>query len=331
MTAKKLLNTADFFSFSSVSDDPAVKLLSSLSQEQRIIVCYPLDHISKSQWHFLPGSMEPRAGIQLSALNDQQKKMVYNLLQSSLSETGYTKTLKIIDLENVLLEMSGNSKMRDPEKYSVAFYGNPQKDSLWAWSFEGHHLSLNFTVFNGVTSIAPQFLGASPATILSGDRKGQRTLEREEDLGLELINSLSKAQQRIAIFQEKPIYNIFTGNSREVGPLTPVGISYGALNRTQQSTFLKLINEYISSMPVEVAERRMEKIRNEEMDEVMFGWAGAISAGEGHYYRIQGSSFLIEFDNSTDHANHIHTVWRDFAGDFGRNLIREHHNKSHHH
>jgi hypothetical protein len=327
-----LLATATLFmAFSFLADDPAVKFLNSLNQTQRDKAQLPLDDMSRTDWHFIPGSMFPRAGIQLNEINSTQKELLNDLLQSFLSQTGYLKTKKIIDLENVLLEITGDSVMRDPGKYFVAFYGKPGIDSLWAWSFEGHHLSLNFTVHNGIATIAPRFIGASPATIHSGTRKGERTLDKEEDLGLQLINSLTGEQRKLAIFQQKPFSGIVTANSIEVGQLNPVGIKFNELNPDQQLIFLNLLNEYLSTVPTELAEKRMESIKKEEMDAVKFGWAGATVSGEGHYYRIQGKSFLIEFDNTQSNANHIHTVWRDFNGDFGRDLIREHYENSDHH
>lgn len=326
-----LISASIFLSFNLFNEEPAVKFLNSLNQDQRSQAQLPFDNLSKSTWHFIPSSMWPRKGIELTELDNHQKKLVHLLLQSSLSESGYKKTMKIIDLENVLLEITGDSIMRDSDKYSVAFYGNPEKDSLWSWSFEGHHLSLNFTILNGKTSIAPRFLGAGPATLLSGSRKGERTLDKEEDLGFELINSLSIKQRKIAIIQEKAFPGIVTENSIEVGPLYPVGIKYKELNSSQQLVFIKLLNEYLSTAPEKEANKRMEKIKNEAMNEIRFGWAGGMHPGEDHYYRIQGKSFLIEFDNSQNNANHIHTVWRDFNGDFGRDLIREHYKNSDHH
>ncbi len=326
-----LISASIFLSFNFFNDEPAIKFLNSLNQDQRNKTQLPFDDLSKSNWHFIPSSMWPRKGIVLSELDNNQKNLVHLLLQSSLSESGYKKAMKIIDLENVLLEITGDSIMRDSDKYSVAFYGNPEKDSLWSWSFEGHHLSLNFTILNGMTSIAPRFLGASPATILSGPRKGERTLDKEEDLGFKLINSLSGNQKKIAIFQEKALSGIVTKNYIEVRPLPPVGIKYEELNSSQQLIFLKLLKEYSSAAPEEEAKKRMEKLKNEEMNEMRFGWAGGINPDDGHYYRIQGKSFLIELDNTQNKANHIHTVWRDFNGDFGRDLIKEHYKNSDHH
>lgn len=317
--------------FGLLTDKPAIDFLKSLTQAQRNKTQMPFDDESRMLWHYIPSSMFPRAGIQLNELDPNQKAKLEELLRTFLSETGYNKTMKIIDLENVLLEISGDSIMRNPENYSVAFYGSPEKDSLWAFSFEGHHISLNFTIHNGKVETAPRFFGANPARIPSGPREGERTLQKEEDLGFELINSLSEKQRKIAIFQEEPFFDIVTGKSKEVEPLNPVGILYGQLNRNQQLIFLKLLDEYLSTMPAEQAEKKMNSIRDEEINELRFGWAGATVVGEGHYYRIQGKSFLIEFDNVQNKANHIHTVWRDFDGDFGRDIIREHYKNSDHH
>lgn len=317
--------------FTIIDNNPALRFIRSLDPDQKSKIMLPFDDDSKSNWHFIPSSTWERPGLQLGNLRADQKELFFQLLHSALSEKGYSKTTKIIDLENVLLEMSGDSVMRDPDKYYVAIYGNPEVDSLWSWRFEGHHISLNFTISNGETSIAPRFLGANPATIPYGPRKGERTLGREEDLGFDLVHSLTANQQQKAIFQEKPFYEIVTSNSPEASPLDPVGIPYGELNESQQGILLEIIQEYLSSMPVDMAMERMANLKKEEMNAIMFGWAGSTHAGEGHYYRVQGKTFLIEFDNTQNNANHIHSVWRDFTGDFGRDLIRLHYMHSDHH
>lgn len=309
----------------------AVQFLNSLNEEQKTLAHKSFDDQYKEFWHYLPGVSTPRPGIRLDAISDDQKNMVYELLSSSLSESGYDKTKRIIDLENVLYEIEGNNENRNPEYYFIAIFGNPAQDSLWAWSFQGHHLSYHFTVLNEKTSIAPRFMGASPAMIMEGPRKGERTLHREEDLGFELINSMSEEQQQVAVFRDNAYFNIVTGNSIEVGPLRPAGIRYDALSNVQQLILFELINEYLSVMPEELAEKRINNLKSEELADIMFGWAGATEPGIGHYYRVQGKTFLIEFDNVHGEANHIHSVWRDFDGDFGRDLIREHYSSSDHH
>lgn len=316
-------------SFGQVST--AAKFLNALDNDKRTKTQFSFSHDSKYIWHYLPAVTFSRPGISLAELNQNQKDLLFELLQNSLSKSGYAKTRQIMSLEDVLAEFSGDQNYRDPEKYYTAFYGNPAKDSLWAWSFQGHHISLNFTVLNGETAIAPRFLGANPATVLEGKRKGERTLATEEDLGLELINSCNEEQKKKAIFMESAYYDIVTRNAKEVDPLKPVGIEMKELNESQQLLLMRLINEYLATMPNELAHERLEKLESEESNEIRFGWAGATHTGEGHYYRIQGKTFLIEFDNTQNNANHIHSVWRDFDGDFGRDLIREHYQSSGHH
>jgi hypothetical protein len=311
--------------------DPAIRFLESLDNEQLSRLMMPFDDMSKNTWHYLPGRMWPRAGLLLDELNDHQKVKFSQMLQSFLSKSGYDKTQNIIELENVLVELGGDPGFRDAGAYFIAVYGNPGTDSLWAWSFEGHHLSLNFTVSNGKLSTAPRFFGASPATVPEGRRIGERTLDREEDLALELINALSDQQREEAIFQNVPFADIVTTNATEVGPLRPAGIKATTLNSGQKDLLKQLIKEYLSSIPENLALERESRINEEEFDEIRFGWAGALVKGQAHYYRIQGKTFLIEFDNTQNNANHIHTVWRDFDGDFGRDLIREHYLNSDHH
>jgi hypothetical protein len=314
-----------------ISNNPTIRFLESLDGEQLSRLIMPFDDMSRKDWHYLPGKMWPRTGLKLDELNDNQKVRFSQMLQSFLSKPGYEKTQKIIELENVLVELGGDPGFRDAGAYFIAVYGNPVTDSLWAWSFEGHHLSLNFTVSNGKLSVAPRFFGASPATVPEGSRKGERTLDREEDLALELINALSDQQREEAIIQNVPFADIVTTNATEVGPLRPAGIEATTLNSRQKDLLNLLINEYLSSIPGNFALERERRINEEEFDEIRFGWAGALEKGQAHYYRIQGKTFLIEFDNTQNNANHIHTVWRDFDGDFGRDLIREHYHNSNHH
>ena len=319
-----LLLSALIAAFTYTRNSPVTDFLQSLDEKQLNKAKMPFNHLSREVWHFLPGEMWPRKGILLKDLNQQQKELAFILLHEHLSEAGFKKIMGIIDLEKVLIEMGQDKDFRDPDKYFVAIYGDPSKDKLWAWSFEGHHLSLNFTILDKKVSMTPRFMGANPATIPVGKRKGERTLKAEEDLGFQLVNSLDSNQRVKAIFSNLSYLEIVTSNSTEVGPLSPVGIRYAELNNTQQKNLLALIDEYLSAMPTDLAKRRMNEIEKENLSEIRFGWAGATQAGKGHYYRIQGKSFLIEFDNTVNNANHIHTIWRDFDGDFGKDMIKEH-------
>ena len=311
--------------------DPAGDFISSLNADQKNKAVLALDDPKKEDWHFFPSTMFEREGIALKELNSEQKKKLHSLLQSVLSKSGYEKTIEVIELENVLKELGGDPVMRDAEKYFTTFYGNPMTDDLWSMSFEGHHISLNFTVSGDEVIASPRFWGANPAMIPEGPRKGERTLAMEEDLGFDLINSMDEDQLKKAIFQEKSFRDIVTLNLPKISPLEPVGVSYNEMNSDQQKKLIKLINQYIDTMPSKTAKARRKQLLAEDLSSLYFGWVGAKELGSAHYYRVQGKTFLIEFDNSQNNANHIHTVWRDFDGDFGRDLINEHYKESHSH
>lgn len=309
----------------------AVKFLKSLTSEQKQKAILPFNDSSRVNWHFLPGASTPRSGIRLDEMNNKQKDLLFKLLKTSLSESGYKKTRHIMGLESVLAELEERPDYRNPEFYSAAFYGRPGKDDVWAWSFEGHHITLNFTILPDTVTIAPRFFGANPAMIPSGTRKGERTLAEEEDMGFELIRSMNAEQRKKAILRDHIHNDIISYNISKANPLSPKGISVKYLNMEQKSTLFALINHYLSVMPDDLDAARMKNLKSEEISDIHFAWAGAEQLGKPHYYRIQGKTFLIEFDNTQNDANHIHTVWRDFDGDFGRDLIREHYEHSDHH
>lgn len=324
--------TIAFTAYQIPGNDSAISFLNSLNEEQLEKTQKSFNDLTRHTWHFLPAAMWPRPGIPLEELSQSQKELLYDVLQEFLSESGYEKTRSIMDLENVLAEIENNPDFRDPELYYTTFYGDPANDEKWGWSFEGHHISLNFTVVNDEVSMVPRFLGARPSLIHEGTRKGEKTvLHREEDLGIELIQSMNEAQLDKAIFLETAFWEIVTNVATEVGPLTFEGIMMDELNESQQMLLLDIINEYLSAMPKEMADKRFENLKNEEFSDIEFAWAGATELGKAHYYRIQGKTFLIEFDNTQDDANHIHTVWRDFDSDFGKDLLREHYRNSDHH
>jgi hypothetical protein len=311
--------------------EPIKDLLNSFNPEQKEKAIFALDDPKKEDWHFFPSTMFEREGVPIKEMNPRQREVLHSVLKSFLSKSGYEKTLEIMELENVLKSFGEDSVMRDSGKYFISFYGNPMTDDLWSMSFEGHHISLNFTISGEEIVASPRFFGANPAMIPKGPRKGDRTLEEEEDLGFDLINSMDLQQQEKAIFQEESFKDIVSLNLPEISPMKPVGIRYSELNPDQQKQLVRIIDQYLSNMPTKIAKARREKVMSEDLSDLYFGWVGAKSLGAAHYYRIQAKTFLIEFDNSQNNANHIHTVWRDFEGDFGRDLIREHYAQSHAH
>ena len=314
-----------------VNFSSAITVVNSLDSTQRAKAVFPFDDMSRYDWNYLPPSLIPRKGVCLKDLNGIQKSNIYTLLKSFLSDIGFLRTQDIMNNEYYLKELEPTMIHRIPENHFISFYGTPGKDSVWGWKFSGHHIALNYTIVNNQLALTPIFFGVYPAEVKEGKNKGRRIIKEEEDIGFELINMFSNEQKTKAIFQSKAFSDIVTTNAIQVGPLTPVGIVARDLTTQQKNILNKLIVSHLSSMPANIAEMRMKRIVAEDFNQIRFGWAGGLLKGVPHYYRIQGKTFLIEFDNTTHNANHIHIVCRDFDGDFGVDLLKEHYKKSKHH
>jgi hypothetical protein len=174
----------------------------------------------------------------------------------------------------------------------------------------------------GVAS--PAFVGANPAEVLSGPQAGRRVLGAREDAARALLEGLDPARRSTATIATEAPSDILTGSEVDIEPLSPVGLSASEMTPAQRGLLMELIEVYATMMSDEIAERRLSLVREAGSDAISFAWAGGHERGAPHYYRVQGPTFLIEYDNTQNDANHIHSVWRDFDGDFGRDLLREH-------
>lgn len=214
--------------------------------------------------------------------------------------------------------------------YYLTIFGEPSATKSWGWRFEGHHLSFNFTVVDGRhVFFAPSFIGSNPAEVRSGPRRGERALAEEEDLGHALLHSLDARQRQAAIFAPDALKEIVTTNKRRVDPPQPVGIAAAQLTPAQREKLVALIQLYLARWRPELAGETFAKITAAGLEQVTFGWAGKTDRSGARYYRIQGPTFLIEFDNFQNQANHIHTTVREFKGDFGHDLLAEHYARDH--
>jgi hypothetical protein len=307
----------------------AASLLGKLTPEQRARATFAFDEEERVNWHFIPKDNRP--GVTLKEMDEAQRGLAHELIDAGLSAYGTEKVAGVMALEGVLLELGGDPSVRDPEKYSFSIFGRPGAEP-WGWRVEGHHLSLNFTVVGGaLVASAPAFFGSNPAHVPSGSKQGFRLLGQEEDLGRKLIEMLDEAQRRVAIISTDAPDEIVTGVAAKVDPLTPVGIGISALTPVQSALLEELIDEYLARMADDLALARRAALEASDLDKVAFAWAGGLKPGDPHYYRVQGPTFLIEYDNTQNGANHAHSIWRDFDGDFGRDLLREHHAAAHHH
>jgi hypothetical protein len=297
------------------------------SAELRSKAVFAAEDPERQNWNFVPMS---RKGAPLGDMNARQRELAHNLLRSALSQRGFLQATTIISLELVLREIEKND-MRDPERYFLTIFGKPQTDTTWGWRFEGHHLSLNFMIIDGKqVTVAPSFFGSNPADSARDGAK-VRPLGEEEDLARALVKSLDRDQRQAAIFQEIAPRDIITGTHRTVERLEPAGISFTKLTSDQQQKLKELVGIYVNRYRPELAREDLQRIEKSGWQAVSFGWAGGLEKGQGHYYRVQGPTFLLEYDNTQNRANHIHTVWRDLERDFGGDPLREHYRTSGHH
>ena len=306
----------------------AEAFLASLSPAQRSKALFEFDDAERLNWHFVPRA---RRGLPLGEMSAEQQGLARGILRAGLSQRGYLTASTIIELELVLREMGENPSFRDPDLYYFSVFGTPSREAPWGFRAEGHHLSLNFTlVRDTLIAAAPAFFGANPAEVRRGTRRGLRALADEEDIGRELVLSLDERQRARALISASAPRDIVTGNAARVDPLSPIGIRVSELRPEQAAIFVRLLDVYVGRMAEPLAARRRAALERTDFAEVAFAWAGSTQRGEAHYYRIQGPSFLVEYDNTQNGANHIHSVWRDFDGDFGRDLLREHYRTARH-
>ena len=305
----------------------AVKFLDSLNDEQEAAVRFPFHGDDRFDWHFIP---RERKGVPLKTMTASQRSAALDLVRTGLSEQGFTKTESIRQLEQILFELEGRD-IRDPDLYFFMIFGEPAAGSTWGWRYEGHHLSHSWTIVRGTTvASSPQFFGTNPAEVREGPKRGQRVLGSEEDQARALLASLNAAQRASAMLGDEAPRDILTSAEREVAMLEDLGVAYADLNADQRGVLWSIIEEYATAQPSAVADKRLSAIRTAGVDRVKFGWMGGAARGEGHYYRIQGPTFLIEYDNTQGNANHVHSVWRDFRGDFGRDLLAAHYQRYRH-
>jgi hypothetical protein len=301
----------------------ATALIAATPASARAELLQPFTELARSNWHYTPRS---RPGIPWKRMNEAQRSAAQRLLVATLSDSGLDKVRAVMALEIALRELESAS-IRDPENYAFAIYGTPHEAAAWGWRIEGHHLSLHFSVDGQrVVSSLPQFVGANPAEVprdfAKGPRRGQRALKQEEDRAFALLGSLTPPQKKAAVIADQPYGDILTRNTAILEVPSLEGVRWSELERGQQAQLLRLIDAFADLVEPALAAQRIARVRAASFESIRFAWAGAQERGRPYYYRIQGARFLIELDNSG--GNHIHSVWRDFDGDWGRDVLGEH-------
>jgi hypothetical protein len=312
---------------SGIMETAAKNFLNSLTPQQRAQATYKFEDDQRFDWHFIP---KARKGLPLKEMTSYQTKLAHALLSAGLSQRGYIKAVTIMSLEDVLKVMEkDNGERRNPDGYFFTIFGEPSSSGVWGYRVEGHHLSQNYTVAGGKVVDSPSFFGSNPADVKDGPRKGTRVLAAEEDLARELVTALEGEQKKTAVVDQTAYKDIFTMASRKAAlEGQPSGLSASKMNGKQFAMLTALLEEYAHNVPEQMAQARMEQIKKAGKN-LHFAWAGSLERGGPHYYRVQSPIFLIEYDNTQNNANHIHSVWRDYNGDFGLDMLKAHYQTSH--
>jgi hypothetical protein len=305
----------------------AKAFLSALTPGQTEKARFDFADKERVDWHFIP---RPRKGVSIKEMTQEQRLLAHALLATGLSNRGYSKAVTIMSLESILAILEKDrtgGAVRDPELYFFSIFGEPGTPP-WGWRVEGHHLALNFTTAGGASpSMTPSFYGTNPGEVLEGPRKGTRVLEVEEELARELIKALDAEQRKKAVIMEKAPSDILNVPGRNATKAE--GIAWNELTPQQREMLMRLIREYVGRHRPDVAEHDIQKLSAAGLDKLHFAWAGGFERGEPHYYRVQGGSFVLEYDNVQNGANHVHSVWRDFDREFGRDLLADHYKDAH--
>jgi hypothetical protein len=356
--------------------EAANNFLAALSTDQRAKAQLDFaDQAERTNWHYTP---TPRKGLPLKEMDRKQQRLAQALISSGLSRPGWVTTATIMGLETTLDVIEGWTTelwWRDVLLYYVSIFGQPDGQQPWGWRFEGHHISLNYTIVGGqIVAPTPTFFGANraDAPLLGGN--SLRPLASIEDLARDLMHNLSETQRAQALLTpaappdlvqlnrpyvvedalpfRTPGVNDPAGVAAQFATLerfckergltmadleavryssTTRGVAAAHLTPAQREILLALIGSYIHSMPDELAEIELKKLHDLGIDGIHFAWAGGLQRRQPHYYRLQGPRFLVEYDNTQNDANHIHSVWRDPSNDFGADLLAQHYAADHKH
>lgn len=293
--------------------------LNALSDAQKAKASFEFKDEERLNWHYIP---RERKGLPLRELEGDARRTGLALLKSGLSEAGYDQSLNVMSLEETLYLLEGGKReerrsKRDPQKYYFSIFGTPKKGATWGWRIEGHHLSLNYTIVDGrLVSSTPEFFGANPGFIDAGPGREIRVLGVEEDIARSILKASSPDLQDKLWLSKKAADDIRSRGTQQPDQAAPVGLPMAKMNKDQKKLMADLITEYLRNMPSDVVTERRAKINKAGMDSIHFAWWGSSERNARHAYRVQGPTFLIEYNNTQNSANHVHAIWRDMAGDF---------------
>ncbi|MEV1001468.1 DUF3500 domain-containing protein [Nonomuraea sp. NPDC050202] len=304
-----------------------LRFLGSLDTERRAAATAAFGSPERTEWFYLPG---PRPGLPLVEMTSKQQELALALLDIGCGLAGSRVARGVIELERVRRHLVTGVDEIDGDRYWFRVFGEPGGSQPWAWRVNGHHLAVHITVVGDSIAVTPSFLGAEPAMVLSGPQRGLRLLAEEEDMGRALLADLAPHQRSTAITSEVAPDDILTRNDPVADPdRIPCGLSYADMSTTSKDLLERLVRRYFDRAPGWYGETCWRHALDAGLDKVTFAWMGSDQRGQGHYYCVAGPTFLLEYDNTQDEANHIHSVWRDLRNDWGVDLLARHYADQH--
>lgn len=293
-----------------------------LNEEQKALVSKEFNSSERTQWHYVP--MKERKGLAISAMSQEQSDEMFHIMAHVFSKQGINKVKAVIEMEKILREVEGDH--RDPKKFYFTLFGKVNQGK-WGFSFEGHHISVNFT-FNDKELISgtPLFFGANPAKIFKNSsstlKEGERPLAFAEDAAFDLVKSFDSKQKALAHKEKVQMRDMKEGKKAFPGEYDKDGIKWPQLKASQQQALMTLINQaYINDLNEHYASQVMKEIEQDK-NNIRFTYYGGTNLQKPHHYQIIGSDIVLLLFNTQNGTqktpvNHVHQIWRSRKSDFG--------------
>ena len=315
----------------------AERFLATLSTVDLSRSHFAVDDPEWRDWSNVDVGIFPRRGISLEEMSPEQKDAAWNLLRQALSAEGLEQTRNIMKTEQTLFELNGEPIRYGEEKYYFTLMGIPADDGPWGFQLDGHHLVINYFVLGDQVVMTPAFWGGEPVVTDSGKYAGNRILQQEQDLGLELMQALNPSQRSMATIDPDKVRNNQTAAANQDNlVLDYEGIPGSELDSSQKLQLLNVIRAYVGALRDPHAAVTMEAI-GQHIDATYFAWVGSAADDAVFYYRIHSPVILIEFDHQgpvgtlqknapgVPTRDHIHTMVRTPNGnDYGKDLLAQH-------
>jgi hypothetical protein len=301
--------------------DAAKDFLAKLSPEQRAQATFRYDDPERLNWHYIP---RPRKGIPLKALDAAARAAAREFIATGLSKPGYQQAVNVMSLDDVLYlldtdDWTARRQRRDPLNYYLSVFGTPGDQGEWGWRLEGHHLSLNFSVQDGrVVSSTPEFFGANPAQLEAPPDRSVRVLGPLEDTAREIVRTCTPEQLKVMLVSKKAPGEIWSTNKLQPILMPEVGLLASEMSKDQQTLLRHLLGEYLKVCPTDIRAEREAQLEAAGFGKIRMAWWGSLKRGEKHAYHLEGPTFLVEYNDTQNNANHVHTVWRNLAGDLNQ-------------